>query len=244
MEYGMNLIDLLVYISDEEKAEEYLRNIKVLCNFEKCIYCSGSSLGYIRRGKVKCYGCKREWNRRKGSMVEKYRIEFAKFIIVIKLYSYGLSTAKIQKESKISCFSLKVLIKDIRNKIAFELNKLNYANDIALKANGIILYLDTERNMKYLSHNKKNIKLICNTAYFVINAGRRKNEHDEYYYKYEVKNENLEYGNINDLQRFWILNRKLLLLYTGRNRDELFKFLMERIYRYNKRNVDYIMKKL
>lgn len=83
----MNLIELAKYLMDEDAAEDYLIQKGILKNFTQCPYCNSRSIGKIRRGRMKCYKCKKEWHRRKGSFLESRHITYSKFIGFLKLYS-------------------------------------------------------------------------------------------------------------------------------------------------------------
>ncbi len=65
----MNLIELTQHTSDEEKAEKYLQKIGILKIFEEYPYCGSKRVGRIRRGKIKCYECRKELGIRRGSIV-------------------------------------------------------------------------------------------------------------------------------------------------------------------------------
>ena len=66
----MNLSELVKVLSSEEKAEEFLRSRGMLKTFERCLFCKSGSIGKVRRNFYKCYGCRREWSIRRGSILE------------------------------------------------------------------------------------------------------------------------------------------------------------------------------
>jgi transposase len=62
----MNLNELAQYISDEEKAEQVLREIGILKRYTTCPFCGENHIGRVRRFKIKCYRCNKEWGVRRG----------------------------------------------------------------------------------------------------------------------------------------------------------------------------------
>jgi len=86
-------------ITDEEKAEEFLRKVGVLKTFTECPYCGNKHFGKVRRNSYKCYRCKREWSPRKGSVLERSKISFTKFLIVLKLFELEVSVLRASKEA-------------------------------------------------------------------------------------------------------------------------------------------------
>ena len=135
----MTFIEFLPYLNNEEKAEEYLREARIFKKFETCIYCNSGSLRKIRRGKIKCYSCKKEWNRRKGSIIERSRLDYSIIIMIIKLYSMGLSIFMISNETSKSKLSISPIIYEIRSKIK---NKV----DIKIDNSSLLLLYSLVKN--------------------------------------------------------------------------------------------------
>lgn len=111
----MNLIKLSELLLDESKAEQYLREVGILKTFTACEKCESTKLGRIRRGKYKCYSCKYEWNRRKGSILEGINLNFNKILLFMKLVDYNFSNYKIGKELGINGRTVKKLRKQLKN---------------------------------------------------------------------------------------------------------------------------------
>jgi transposase len=87
----MNLIDLQQYTVSEERAEEYLQVQDILQRFDQCPYCESNRIGRVRRGKYKCYGCRKEWGPRRGSILEGLRVPLVRVLIAIKLFELDTS---------------------------------------------------------------------------------------------------------------------------------------------------------
>ena len=94
----MNLIELAQYISDEEKAEQVLREIGVLKRYTTCPLYGENHIGRVRRFKFKCYRCNKEWGVRRGSVLEGLKIPFTKFLMAIKLFELDTSVRESSKQ--------------------------------------------------------------------------------------------------------------------------------------------------
>jgi len=82
----MNLIELQRFTVSEEKSEEYLQAQGIIKLFDHCPYCESNRIGRVRRGKYKCYGCRKGWALRQGSILEGLRIPLVRVLIAIKLF--------------------------------------------------------------------------------------------------------------------------------------------------------------
>ncbi|MDZ7763771.1 MAG: hypothetical protein U5K00_05015 [Melioribacteraceae bacterium] len=97
----MYLYDIL-HLNSEQEAEEYLQEKGVLSKFTHCIHCNSTSLGRIRRGKYKCYNCKREWDPKKNSFLEPFRLDSRQFLLAVKCLSLSLPYYQCAAECRIS----------------------------------------------------------------------------------------------------------------------------------------------
>lgn len=98
----MNLIDLQQYTISEEKSEEYLQEQGILQRFDECPYCTSTRIGRIRRGKYKCYGCRKEWGPRRGSILEGLRVPLVRVLIAIKLFELDTSVREAAHQLSLS----------------------------------------------------------------------------------------------------------------------------------------------
>jgi len=94
----MNLSELAQYISDEEKAEQVLREIGILKRYATCPFCGKHHIGRVRRFKFKCYCCNKEWGVRRGSILEGLKTPFTKFLMAIKLFELDTSVRESAKQ--------------------------------------------------------------------------------------------------------------------------------------------------
>jgi transposase len=88
----VTLIDLSRCIRDEEAAETYLWDHGLLVFYTNCPHCGCSRLGRIRRPRFKCYGCRREWGVRKGSIFERSQVPISTLLLAAKVFELDTST--------------------------------------------------------------------------------------------------------------------------------------------------------
>jgi len=98
----MNLIDLQRYTISEEKSEEFLQVQGILQRFEQYPYCGNTRIGRVRRGKYKCYGCRKEWGPRRGSILEGLRVPLVRVLISIKLFELDTSVREAAHQLDLS----------------------------------------------------------------------------------------------------------------------------------------------
>lgn len=113
----MNLVELTQYTSNEERAEEDLREQGILKTFPNCPYCQGTRINRIRRAKYKCYTCNREWGVRRGTILEGLRVPFTKFLMAIKLFEIDTSVREAAKQLGLAYNTVYNLHSLIRNAI-------------------------------------------------------------------------------------------------------------------------------
>jgi transposase len=110
----MNLAELVLIASSEQKAEQFLRQKGILKTFSSCPFCGDKSIGKIRRNFLKCYGCKKEWSPRKDSILEDIKVPFSKFVLAIKLFILEVPVNKAYKELGIAYNTAHKIYKRIR----------------------------------------------------------------------------------------------------------------------------------
>jgi len=114
----MNLVELARYTGDEVKAEELLRKMGILKNFDVCPFCGGGGFGRVRRGRFKCYGCRHEWSIRRDSMLEGLRTPFTRFLMAVKLFELDTSANAAKKQLGVSYNTVYGLFDLIRKSIS------------------------------------------------------------------------------------------------------------------------------
>ena len=110
----MNLIELSYYLQNEEASREYLQQQGILKTFTNCPNCNSEKIGNIRRDRMKCYKCKKEWHRRKGSFLESRHISYTKFIGLLKLYSAEYGVMGTSKELDLDIKSVIEIFESLR----------------------------------------------------------------------------------------------------------------------------------
>lgn len=105
----MKLIDIINSADDEIKLEEYLIELGLLKSFKQCPFCSNDKFGVVRRNKLKCYRCKREWSKRKDSPIENLNVSGTKILLAIKLFEHGIGFERVLYELSMFRKTLKSL---------------------------------------------------------------------------------------------------------------------------------------
>ena len=98
----MNIVRLSGVTADEQRSEEFLREVGILRSFAECPYCGNKHFGKVRRNFYKCYRCRREWSIRKGSVLEGMKIPFSKFVLALKLFELEVPVLRACKELELS----------------------------------------------------------------------------------------------------------------------------------------------
>ena len=119
----MELVKLVGAVKDEEGAEKFLKERRILREFNECPYCRSSQIGRVRRGMYKCYHCRREWSIRKGSILAKTKISLSKFVMAIKLFELEVPVLKASKELGLAYNTVHKLFNLIREEIYKETSK-------------------------------------------------------------------------------------------------------------------------
>lgn len=94
----MNLSELAQYIGDEEKAEQALIEQGILRRYDECPFWGEGRIGRVRRAKYKCYRYNKEWGVRRGSILERLKVPFTKFLMAIKLFELDTSVRESAKQ--------------------------------------------------------------------------------------------------------------------------------------------------
>lgn len=96
----MNLVELTKHTQPEAAAEDYLRKMGILQTFTECPYCKGQRVGKIRRGLFKCYHCRNEWSRRRGSRLFGFPITFTRSNLFLDFPGdYGFNRSELANYS-------------------------------------------------------------------------------------------------------------------------------------------------
>ena len=111
----MNIIQLSEIISNEKEVKVFLKSKGLLQDFKTCIYCSSERIDAIRRNKIKCYSCNKEWSEKQGSIFNIFRIPYKKLIMALKLFEIEISALEASKQLEVSYNTVLKLYTLIRN---------------------------------------------------------------------------------------------------------------------------------
>lgn len=116
----MDLVQLSKIASDETKAEAFLRGKGILKTFRTCPYCGSDRVKRARRKSYKCYGCKREWGVRKGSVLERSGVKYGQFLLALKMFELEIPVLRAAKELGLAYNTVRRLYMLFRKKIVEE----------------------------------------------------------------------------------------------------------------------------
>jgi transposase-like protein len=105
-----------------------------------CPYCNSDKLGKISRGRFKCYKCKKEWHKRKGSILEAKHINSNIFLAIIKLFSDSTGVTAIAFELNLDVKTVTDFYDDLAGAILKE-----YSLEASTFANSVF-YLTQQKN--------------------------------------------------------------------------------------------------
>jgi transposase len=235
----MKLYDIMC-IDSESEVVRFLQEQNILIKYDKCISCNSVKIGYISRNRVKCYNCKREWNVKLGSILESSKIELKKFLLLVKLFQFGLTSEDTAKELTIDIKVVYQMFDLIRMRICKlsenDLNQLNYL----LKGE------DNAFGIKY-SNGKIKISLIVDNeetydALFQIKRTRIPHSYASYDLTYNRVINITKKGKgafyLSETERFWRFAKEYLIKFRGTTYKSLYALLKEIEFRYNHKDGD------
>jgi len=232
----MNIIELSKYLQDEQAAEEYLYDKWILKRFTTCPHCESDKIGYISRGRIKCYKCKKEWHKRKDSFLEGKQISFSKFIAFIKLYADEVGVNQIADELELDIKSVITIHSGIRNCL------INTIIPTSLDESTTAILLEDHGKLRLLFSQEKESQ-ITGQHYFL--------EFERYkefgsLYSFLIKSRDTIRGQhkYNSLDRFISFAKMKLLSYRGIKIQNLKEYLVELLIMYNNSENDWYTKVL
>lgn len=117
----MAMWDLARVVGHEKETVVYLQRRGILKEFEHCPYCGGGRVGGVRRNKVKCYGCRREWSVKRGSVLENIKIPLGKVLLAVKLFEMELPALRASRQLGVAYKTMLKLYDVLRRCIYCEL---------------------------------------------------------------------------------------------------------------------------
>lgn len=263
---GKMEISFLVKIAaDEEKAEIFLREKGVLKTFTECPYCGNKHFGKVRRGTYKCYKCKREWSPKKGSILERSRISYGKFLLLLKLFELEIPALKASKELKLSYTTVHKFYKILRERIYKETTKDDMLDgELEMDesyfggkrgrgaANKIPVFGILERGGKVKVEVVKDVKAETLLKETIKKVKRGSLIYTDRYRSYDglvmygFKHKRIDHGKrfangkvyINGIEGFWSYAKERLMKYHGVSVRTFPLYLKELEFRYNNRCKD------
>jgi transposase len=235
----MKFIDLMEFIQDENRSEEFLRSRGVLKTFTCCSNCGGDKLGMIRGDRWKCYSCKSEWTRRKDSILSLVRMKYSEFILCMKFFELELTAQETAAQLKLNYKTIVLLYDEFRKCIS-NISSLTIKEFTkTMKANVGSISIVVEGESVCIKFNTA--ELNSNNPNIYIRRSRVGKSSSIYEFKFSKLRKNLNVignKNFSSLGIFWRFAKPRLLNFKGTDLKTLLLYLKEIEYRFNHSKVD------
>jgi len=231
----VNLIELSKYLEDEALAEKYLLENGILKTWTNCPHCNSDKLGRISRGRIKCYKCKKEWHKRKNSVLESLKLNNGIFIAAVKLFADGCSINDAGKELGVEKKTISRLFKTFGATLSPQaFNKKTFPKEFRVTVNSSnqveitpIFAIDATNN------NRENNLLI---------TVKRKREIDNNYsFEVETKENSRGKKEFNQIDRFINFVNYNSQFFRGFQEIDYVNFLYETLLRFNNTGNDCLL---
>lgn len=110
----MKLIDIINNSDNELQLEEYLIELGLIKSFTHCPFCNNDKFGVVRRNKLKCYRCKREWSKKLNGPLVNTNVSTTKIVLIVKLLSLGVKDNVIADEANLNWNTYKKVLSQIK----------------------------------------------------------------------------------------------------------------------------------
>ncbi len=229
----MNLIELSKYLQDEQAAENYLYEKGILKKYKECPHCGFDKLGHLSRNRIKCYKCKKEWHKRKDSILNSIRVEASKIIAILKLYCDGSSISQISNEVEVDRKTIHHLFSILNRKLSNDFSEIaNISQLLMLDVNSSGLI-----EIKPNSKEEKSDDLYGKS--FIIRIVRRRESDGEYNFRLEVVNSKRSEKEFNRINTFMNFANHYIQFYRVFKEAEFLSFLYFLVVRFNNLKNDF-----
>lgn len=229
----MNLIELSKYLNDEDAAENYLLEKGILKTWTNCPDCDSDKLGRISRGRIKCYKCKKEWHKRRDSILEGKHLSAAIFIAFVKLFSMGYSINQIHLELGIEFKTANDLYEKVRS---FIIESHNLQRFVSKKE----FILIQEDKIISIMENPINSRSLENPSYGIIKITRTKSTDSQLTFTYGfdwIKKQHRR--RIYEIDRFLSFFSEKIMQYRGVSYEKFSQYFLESLIRFNNKDEDF-----
>lgn len=220
-------------MQDEQAAENYLYEKGILKKYTKCPYCGFDKLGHLSRNRIKCYKCKKEWHKRKGSFLEGKQISSSKFVAFLKLYADEYGVNHIAEELQLDIKSVIELNNQTRKIVIDSFFK----KKPLINSNYVLHIVNDKITLSSLKANMNNCEY--NSGYMIISFTRTKEYGNLYSFLISAKwvGTKIKYKSM--LNTFISYIKMKLISYRGVKTEYFFEYFLESIIKYNNRKLDF-----
>lgn len=223
----MNLIELSKYLQDEALAEKYLLDNGILKTWTQCPNCNSEKLGKISRGRIKCYKCKKEWHKRKDSILEPFKLDCGIFIATVKLFGNGFSIYDTVKEINIDKRTISRLFKAIGERL---LPQSLFRKHLPQE---YILYISSSNQIECKPLFDNDSQTDFPFEHCVITVTRKREIDNNYNFSLSVKGSKKIIKRFNQIDRFLSYSNYNIQFFRGYSESDFIIYLYELVMRFN-----------
>lgn len=262
----MRIYELTKLLSGEKESEDYLREKDIIKTFKRCPFCESIRINRIRRNKIKCYECNKEWSIKRDSIFEKIRISFSKFIYIIKLFELEMPALRCAKELKLSrntvnkiYIIIRKLLIEQSDALAGEIEmdesyfggrhkgKRGRGSENKVPVFGILeregkVQVEVVEDVKSETLLELTIKKVKRGSLIYTDKYKSYDGLVSYGFKHERIDHSKRFANgkvyINGIEGFWSYAKQRLLKFHGVSKNNFKYYLKEMEFRYNNRTKD------
>lgn len=260
----MNFLKLSEILHSEEKSEDFLKQKGILKTFKCCPFCGCDKFYPIRRKKIKCKKCRKEWSAKKDSLLEGLKISSQQFLSILKLFELEISGLKCSKEMKINPKTVARIYKMLRQSLIepdFLLSgevemdesyfggrrKGNRGRGAAGKVPvfGILerdgkVSLEIVKDVSSETLHELALQKVKRGSLIYTDRFRSYNGLVSYGFKHKRINHAKRFANgkvyINGIEGFWSYAKERLIKFHGVGKENFIYYIKEMEFRYNNRN--------
>jgi len=100
--HGMRIDEFAKLISDERETMDFLYKRKKSISKVKCPFCRSKKFYLMKRKRVRCKECRKDFDFLKETYFGKVRISYSKWLTIIKLFELEVSARKASRQSGLS----------------------------------------------------------------------------------------------------------------------------------------------
>ncbi|MGE5621250.1 MAG: hypothetical protein ACM3U0_01620 [archaeon] len=188
---------------------------------------------------MKCYKCKKEWHRRKGSILESRHVTFSTYIGLLKLFSYGFSVNKISLELDLDYKSVVELTDTLKSKLI----SYYFEPELTKETQFLLFERTNDEIIQVKRWSEENGRELASLDLsFGLSKMKRTKSYDEtlaftFEFRWVTKSNRRKIYNIDRILSYF---RERVAAYRGVSYEKFSEYFLESLIRYNATEDDYL----